>query len=118
MTPPSMTPNWWRKFPGFALDIVIISSVLPSALAQTAMESLSMATSYVERKCGPIDIGERYESINLDYDPIIYESFARIESGDMILLSNLQEKIDDMEYQGSIIWHISLFICNEGSMIF
>ena len=94
MAPPSLKPNSWRKFPRRALDIAGISPVLSSVLTQAAMEALSVATSYAERKRGRNDIGERCVSANLGYEPIIFESFGGIEQGGMTLLSSLCEKVD------------------------
>ena len=79
MTPPSLKPNSWRKFPRLALDIAVTSPVLSSILTQAAIEPLSVTTSYAERKRGRNDIGERCVSANLGYEPVTFESFGGIE---------------------------------------
>ena len=66
MAPPNMKPNSWRKFPRLTFDIAMTAPVLPSVLAQAAIEPLSVATSYVERKRGRNDIREYYILSNLD----------------------------------------------------
>ena len=74
MAPPSLKPCSWKKFPRLALDIAVTSPVLSSILTQEAMEPLSVATGYAERKRGRTNIGERCVSANLGY-----ESFGGIE---------------------------------------
>ena len=88
MAPPNLKPNSWKKFSRLALDIT----------AECGYELR-------RKKRGRNNIGERGASANLDYEPIIFESFGGIKQGGMTLLSNLCEKVDaQLKRRYAILW--------------